>query len=55
MVCACGAQVQRLQRHATYGHLKQLVLRMIAEDVLVETETQASNMLSALRCGARSV
>ena len=48
------AQVQRLQRHATYGHLKQLVLRMIAEDVLVETETQATNMLTALRCGART-
>ncbi len=46
-----GAQVQRLQRHATYGHLKQLVLRMIAEDVLAETETQAADMLSALRCG----
>jgi len=45
-----GAQVQRLQRHATYGHLKQLVLRMIAEDVLAETETQAADMLSALRC-----
>ncbi|KAK9826177.1 hypothetical protein WJX81_003662 [Elliptochloris bilobata] len=44
-----GTVVQRLQRHATYGHLKQLVLRMIAEDVLVETETQATNMLSALR------
>ena len=43
--------MQRLQRHATYGHLKQLVLRMIAEDVLVETETQATNMLTALRCG----
>lgn len=46
--------MQRLQRHATYGHLKQLVLRMIAEDVLVETETQATNMLTALRCGART-
>ena len=43
--------MQRLQRHATYGHLKQLVLRMIAEDVLAETETQATNMLTALRCG----
>ena len=43
--------MQRLQRHATYGHLKQLVLRMIAEDVLAETETQAADMLSALRCG----
>lgn len=50
-VGAGRAQVQRLQRHATYGHLKQLVLRMIAEDVLVETETQATNMLTALRCG----
>ena len=45
--------MQRLQRHATYGHLKQLVLRMIAEDVLAETETQATNMLTALRCGGR--
>ena len=44
--------MQRLQRHATYGHLKQLVLRMIAEDVLAETATQATNMLTALRCGA---
>ena len=46
--------MQRLQRHATYGHLKQLVLRMIAEDVLAETETQATNMLTALRCGGRA-
>lgn len=27
-------QVQRLQRHATYGHFKQLVLQIIADDVI---------------------
>lgn len=26
-------QVQRLQRYATYGHLKQLVLRLISSDI----------------------
>ena len=27
-------QVQRLQRHATYGHFKQMVLQIIADDVI---------------------
>jgi calcium-dependent protein kinase len=48
-----GTVVQRLQRHATYGHFKQLVLHMIAEDVITETDHEAVDMLRALRCGAR--
>ena len=41
-------QVQRLQRYATYGHLKQLVLRMIAEDVVAESK-QLSDKVAALK------
>ena len=29
-------QVQRLQRYGTYGHLKQMVLKMIMEDVIAQ-------------------
>ncbi|KAL4446799.1 hypothetical protein ABPG77_008043 [Micractinium sp. CCAP 211/92] len=32
--------VQRLQRFATYGHLKQLVLRIIADDMATHPSTQ---------------
>lgn len=44
-----GTVVQRLQRHATYGHLKQLVLHLIAEDVIRDSHHQALDMLHALR------
>lgn len=35
-ICCCvlqGSVVQRLQRFATYSHLKQVVLRMITEEM----------------------
>ena len=41
-------QVQRLQRYATYGHMKQLVLRMIADDV-VAVSKDLSGRIAALR------
>ena len=41
-------QVQRLQRYATYGHMKQLVLRMIADDV-VTVSKDMSGRIAALR------
>lgn len=41
-------QVQRLQRYATYGHLKQLVLRLIADDVVALSE-EMSDKVMALR------
>ena len=44
------AQVQRLQRYATYGHLKQLVLRLIADDVVALSEEMSDKVL-ALRSG----
>ena len=43
-------QVQRLQRYATYGHMKQLVLRMIADDV-VTVSKDMSGRIAALRYG----
>ena len=49
-------QVQRLQRFATYGYLKQVVLKMIAADLadgigngLESSECEAEDMVSALR------
>lgn len=49
-------QVQRLQRFATYGYLKQVVLKMIAADLAVgignglkDSQCEASDMVSALR------
>lgn len=33
LTCLQGSVVQRLQRFATYTHLKQVVLRMITEDM----------------------
>lgn len=35
-----GSVVQRLQRFSTYGHLKQVVLRMIVEDMEKEASTR---------------
>ena len=49
-------QVQRLQRFATYGYLKQVVLKMIAADLadgigngLEPSQCEAEDMVSALR------
>lgn len=38
--------VQRLQRFATYGHLKQLVLRIIADDMAQYPTTQKETLVS---------
>lgn len=50
-------QVQRLQRFATYGYLKQVVLKMIAADLadgtgadlLSDDQSEAISMVTALR------
>ncbi len=36
-----GSVVQRLQRFATYGHLKQMVLRMITDEIESMQQTGA--------------
>ena len=43
--------MQRLQRHATYGHMKQLVLHIIAQGVIGASDTgsQEHEMVAALR------
>ena len=54
-----AVQVQRLQRFATYGYLKQVVLKMIAADLAVgsgadllsEDQCEAISMVTALRSG----
>lgn len=54
------SQVQRLQRFATYGYLKQVVLKMIASDLadstggdkLGEAQSEAVSMVTALRLAA---
>lgn len=38
--------MQRLQRYATYGHLKQLVLRLIADDVVALSEEMSDKVLA---------
>ena len=45
--------VQRLQRFATYGHLKQLVLRLIADDMATHPTTQKESQVGvrAMRVG----
>lgn len=43
--------VARLQRFATYGHLKQLVLRMITEDM--RARGAAPSLASAMQVGRR--
>jgi hypothetical protein len=53
-------QVQRLQRYATYGHLKQLVLRLIADDVVSSSDDVAasekiSEKIVALRFASKSI
>ena len=56
-------QVQRLQRFATYGYLKQVVLKMIAADLAVsssadllgEDQCEAISMVTALRSGTSTV
>lgn len=40
--------VQRLQRFATYGHLKQLVLRLIADDMAQHPTTQKESKVGEL-------
>ena len=53
-ICGC-LQVQRLQRFATYGYLKQIVLKMIASDLadphgsLSDEQSEALDMVTALR------
>ena len=59
MLCF-NLQVQRLQRFATYGYLKQVVLKMIAADLadsmdadkLSEDQSEAVSMVTALRSAA---
>ena len=47
--------MQRLQRFATYGYLKQIVLKMIAADLadgkgsLGDEQSEALDMVTALR------
>ena len=41
--------MQRLQRHATYGHFKQLVLQIIADDV-IDIAHDHSHTFEQLRC-----
>lgn len=43
--------VQRLQRFATYGHLKQLVLRIIADDMAQHPTTQKETLVRLGVCG----
>ena len=58
-----AVQVQRLQRFATYGYLKQVVLKMIAADLAVgsgadllsEDQCEAISMVTALRSGKPTV
>lgn len=45
---ACCLQVQRLQRYATYGHLKQLVLKMITD--AMHDHQGTSESLQQVRC-----
>ena len=45
--------VQRLQRFATYGHLKQLVLRIIADDMAQHPTTQKEALVGAGGCRGR--
>lgn len=56
LILFCDMQVQRLQRFATYGYLKQVVLKMIASDLtdhslngLKNHQCEAEDMVSALR------
>ena len=46
-----GTVMQRLQRHATYGHMKQLVLHIIAQGVIGASDdgSQEHEMVAALR------
>ena len=50
-----GTVMQRLQRHATYGHMKQLVLHIIAQGVIGDTTSKELEMVTALRCPARGI
>ena len=45
-----GTVMQRLQRHATYGHMKQLVLHIIAQGVIGDKASKELEMVTALRC-----
>ena len=49
----CSLQVQRLQRFATYGLLKQVVLKMIADELqdasADDNGSETTNMVIALR------
>ena len=44
-----GTVMQRLQRHATYGHMKQLVLHIIAQGVIGEQGSKELEIVTALR------
>ncbi|CAL5222918.1 g5351 [Coccomyxa viridis] len=44
-----GTVMQRLQRHATYGHMKQLVLHIIAQGVIGDKASKELEMVTALR------
>lgn len=43
-----GSVVQRLQRYGTYGHLKQVVLSIIASE-LAEQEAYTASTLQQLK------
>ena len=45
-----GSVVQRLQRYGTYGHLKQVVLAIIANEI-AQQQAQTKSTLQQLKCG----
>ena len=44
-----GSVVQRLQRYGTYGHLKQVVLAIIANEI-AQHDAQTKSTLQQLKC-----
>ena len=47
-----GSVVQRLQRYGTYGHLKQVVLAIIANEI-AQQQAQTKSTLQQLKCAHR--
>ena len=48
-----GSVVQRLQRYGTYGHLKQVVLAIIANEI-AQQQAQTQSTLQQLKCAPTS-
>ena len=48
-----GSVVQRLQRYGTYGHLKQVVLAIIANEI-AQQQAQTQSTLQQLKCADSS-